>query len=157
MGRGTPSGGAGRGAPRSRGQELCLSRGARDEGVRRRRRRERRRLETHRAARFCSGSWRCSLGLRPPSGTGRGPPGPVAGGGGRGGCTGAGFPRPSPTRGQPRGATPLTPCPREFCSTHRDRTPVPTVPWGRLRRLLGGKGQGWGQAGEKGPGYRTPV
>lgn len=33
MGRGTPSGGAGRGAPRSRGQGLYLSRGTREEGV----------------------------------------------------------------------------------------------------------------------------
>ena len=55
---------------------------------------------------------------------------------------GTGFPRPTPTRGQPRGATPLTLCPREFCSTHRDRTRAPTVPGARLRRLLGGREEG---------------
>lgn len=70
---------------------------------------------------------------------------------------GAGFPRPTPTRGQPRVATPLTLCPGEFCSTHRDRTRAPTVPGARLRRLLGGRGPGWGQAGEEGPGYPTPA
>ena len=82
---------------------------------------------THRAARVCKGSWRCSPELRPPSGTGCGPPGPVAGGEVRGGCTGAGFslPRPRNTRVAPSAflsATPLTPYTLEFCSTYRNRT-----------------------------------
>lgn len=38
-------------------------------------------LKTHRAARFCSGSWRSSPELRPPPEIGLGPPGPDAGGG----------------------------------------------------------------------------
>lgn len=166
-GRGTLSGGAGRprGSPitgagalsleGNKGRGCCLVLGV--AVLARRRRRERQRLHTHRAARSCSGSWRCSPGLRPPSGTGRGPPGPVAGGRGRGGCTGAGFPRPTPTRGQPCGATPVTPRPSEFCSTHRDRRRVPTIPGGRLRRLLGDRGPGRRQAREEGPSYQIPV
>lgn len=41
---------------------------------------------TYRAARFRSGSWPCSPELKPPSETGRGLPGPVAGGRGKGGA-----------------------------------------------------------------------
>lgn len=74
------------------------------------------------------------------------------------GARALGFTWPAPPGSQPRGATPLTPRPREFCSTHRDRGDACACkPWGCLRQLLGGEGPGWGQTGERDPAPDTSV
>ena len=122
--------------------------------------------ETHRAAHFCSGSWRCSLKPKPPSETGCGPPGRVAGDAGRGGTWcwifstfPRGYPPSSPCllRHHPL----FIPCTLRFYGTHKNRIYVcatcPVGHWGGFRepwdffrqarkQVSGEKGlTGWGQ------------